>query len=70
MKNPFGGEKTLTELEESDDRLDTEVSIAKKRAMIKQLDERGGQGSWRAFSSNGRKSGISWSSVWAWLRKH
>lgn len=70
MKNPFESPKTLTELEEKDDRLDTEVSIAQKKAMIKRLEERGGQGSWKAFSSNGRKSGISWSSVWAWLRKH
>ena len=70
MKLPFGKNKTLTELEEDDDRLDSELSIAKKRSMIKQLEERGGQGSWKAFSSDGKKSGISWSSVWNWLKHH
>jgi hypothetical protein len=70
MKLPFGKTKTLTELEEDDDRLDTELSIAKKRAMIKQLEERGGEGSWRAFSSNGKKSGLDWKAIWHWLRTH
>lgn len=70
MKNPFGGEKSLTELEEADDRLDTELSIAKKRAMIRQLEERGGQGSWRAFSSNGKKSGLDFGAIWRWLKTH
>jgi hypothetical protein len=66
----FGRTKSLTELEEDDDRLDTELSIAQKRAAIRRLEEQSGQGSWKAFSSNGKKGGIDWGAVGRWLRTH
>ena len=66
----FKREKTLTEVQDEDDRLDTDVSIARKRALLAQLNARAGKGSWKMFSNNNKKSGISWSRVWAWLRTH
>ena len=60
--------RTLDELEEEDERLDTEVSVARKRAMIKQLNMQAGKGSWRMFSDNGKVSGIDWQRVKTWLR--
>ena len=58
------------ELEEEDERLDTEVSIAKKRAMLRELDARAGVGSWKTFSSDGTKKGIDFKRVWHWLKTH
>lgn len=56
--------KTLAELQEEDERLDTEVSVARKRAMIKAIDAKMGQkGSWRLFSDNGRLSGLNWDRI-------
>ena len=66
----FKREKTLTEKQDEDDSLDTDVSIARKRALLAQLNARAGSGSWKMFSSNNKKSGISWNRVWAWLRTH
>lgn len=66
----FGGKKSLTQLQEDDDRLTTEVSIAKKRALIRRLEVVGGQGSWKMFSSDGTKKGISFDRVKNWLKTH
>lgn len=66
----FKREKTLTEMQDEDDRLESEVSVARKRALLAQLNARAGKGSWKMFSSNNKKSGISWGRVWAWLRTH
>jgi hypothetical protein len=66
----FQREKTLSELQEQDDRLDTELSIAKKRSMIKELEAKAGAGGWKMFSNDGTKRGISWGRVWDWLKKH
>ena len=52
--------KSLEELEEEDGKLDVEISVARKRAMIKAIEQREGKGSWRLFSSNGRLSGLNW----------
>lgn len=75
--NPFHKEKTLDELQEEDDRLSQEVSVEKKRQELqrikmamKQVDERGGKGMWKKFSSNGKTSGLSLGSMVSWLRNH
>jgi len=64
----FRRPKTLAELQEEDERLDTEVSVARKKAMIRQAERQAGKGSWRMFSDNGRASGINWQRMMAWLR--
>ena len=66
----FGKEKTLTELQETDERLETEVSVAKKRAMLRELEARAGAGSWKMFSDDGTKRGVNISRVWQWLKSH
>jgi len=55
--------KSLEELEEEDGKLDVEVSVARKRAMIKALEKREGKGSWRLFSTNGKLSGLNWTRI-------
>jgi len=64
----FGHKRTLSEEQEDDDRLTTQLSIAKKRAMIAELDARGAD--WKAFSDNGKKSGLDFQRIWAWLKSH
>lgn len=64
------GQKSLAELQEEDEQLSTEVSIAKKRAMIRELKQKYGSGYVRAFSDNGKRSGLNWSRAWAWLKTH
>jgi len=57
-------DKTLSELQEEDEKLDTELSVARKRAMLKAIDAKMGQkGSWRLFSDNGKLSGINWTRI-------
>lgn len=64
------GKKSLSDLQEEDDRLTTELSVARKRALIRRLEEVGGQGSWRMFSGDGTKRGVDFSAVKRWLREH
>ncbi len=70
MSPLFKKHKSLTELQEEDEYLDTEVSVTRKKAMIKALGQRAGKGSWKMFSDNGKTSGISWARVWAWLKRN
>lgn len=63
--------KTLEELEDEDSRLDTEVSIAKKRALLNAIDKRMGvKGGWKLFSDNGKLSGFSPARAWHWLKNN
>ena len=66
FKNPFKTEPSLEELQEREERTTLQLSIAQKEAMIKKLEMQGKQ--WQHFSSNGKKSGISFEKVRAWLR--
>jgi hypothetical protein len=66
IKNLFKSEPTLEELQEKDERESLQLSIAQKEAMIKQLEAKGRQ--WQHFSANGKKSGISWDKIRAFLR--
>jgi len=61
--------KSLEELEEEDGKLDVEISVARKKAMLKAVDAKMGQkGGWRILSSNGRLRGLNWDRVRNWLR--
>ena len=64
----FKQEQSLSELQERDERLETEVSIAKQEAMIRELKRRGQD--WKQFSDNGKKSGINMGRVWQWFKSH
>lgn len=64
----FRRQKTLAELQDEDEQLDTTLSVARKKAMIKELERQQGRGSWRMFSDNGKASGINWQRIRAWLR--
>ena len=66
----FAQKKSLEELQEEDEGLTTDVSIAKKRALIRELEAREGTGSWKMFSENGKRSGVDFRKIWAWLRAH
>ena len=66
----FRRQKTLAELQEENEVLDTQLSVAQKRAMINRLEAQMGKGSWRLFSDNGSKSGINFSRIWHWLKSH
>lgn len=41
LPNPFKKEKTLAELEEEDERLNTELSVSQKKYAIARLKEKG-----------------------------
>ena len=66
FKNPFKTEESLEQLQEREERSTLQLSIAQKEAMIKKLEMQGKQ--WQHFSANGKKSGISFEKVRAWLR--
>lgn len=59
----FGESKTLDELESESETMDAKISLAKKRALLKQVTKRHGKGGWKLFSSTGTKSGIDWDKV-------
>ena len=66
LKNPFKEEETLEQLQEREERVTLQYSIAQKEAMIKQVEARGRQ--WQQFSDNGKKSGISFEKIRAFLK--
>ena len=68
IKNPFKKQKTLSELLEEDERLEAELSIAKKQTLIEELHARGMR--WQNFSADGTKKGISWDKIKAWIKSH
>jgi nitrogenase molybdenum-iron protein alpha/beta subunit len=66
FKNPFKTEPSLEELQEREERATLSLSIAQKEALIKKVEAQGRQ--WQQFSSNGKKSGINFDKIRAWLR--
>lgn len=66
IKNPFKQEPTLEELQEQEERKTLQLSIAQKEMMIRKLEAEGKK--WQHFSVDGKKSGIQWDKVRAWLR--
>ncbi len=70
MKNPFAPKKSLSDLQEEDEVLDVKLSVAKKKAMIAEIEHREGKGSWKMFSRDGTKKGISFERIKSWLKSH
>ena len=68
--NLFKRQKTLAEIQEEDELAAANLSLTKKRAMIYRLERQMGKGSWRNFSDNGKRSGVNFGRVRAWLREH
>lgn len=60
------GEPTLEELQEREERRSVELSIKEKEALIAELEYRGRR--WQEFSRNGRKDGISWEKIKAFVK--
>ena len=67
----FKRRKSLDELQDEDEQLDAELSVAQKKATLRELNQRTGQTqSWKLFSDNGRQSGINFNRIVAWLKVH
>ena len=66
LKNPFKHEPTLEELQDREERVSLQLSIAQKEALIKKVEAEGRK--WQQFSTNGKKSGIDFNKIRAWLR--
>ena len=66
FKNPFKSEPTLEELQEKQERRTIELDIKNKEVMIQKLETQGKH--WKEFSNNGKKSGISWEKIRAFLK--
>ena len=57
----FRGTKSLEELQEQDESLTSEVSIAEKRAAIKRLKQEG---------LSPKHFGFNWSAIREWIKSH
>ena len=66
----FKKEKTLTELQEEEEHLNAEVSVSRKKVLLDRLEAKLGKGSAKRFSSNGKKSGIDFQRIKAWLKNN
>ena len=66
----FNKDKSLEEMEEEHQLLKEKRNILEEKAAIKALEDRMGKGGWRAFSSNGKRSGFSVKSALNWLKGH
>jgi hypothetical protein len=60
----------LEELQRRDEYAEVELSLAKKKALIRELEARGGKDKWKEMSDDGKKSGINFSRIASWLRTH
>ena len=68
IPNPFAHKPTLEEMQAKNEYADEELSWEKKQALMRELRNRGGD--WRLMSDNGKKSGLNFGKIIAWLRTH
>ena len=68
ISNPFAHKPTLEELQERNEYADQELSLAKKKALMRELEQKGGD--WHTMTDNGKKNGISFSRVINWIKTH
>lgn len=66
IKNPFKQEKSLAELQEIQERRHVEMQIAEEEELIAKLHAQGKR--WQEFSNNGKRSGIDFSKIKAFIR--
>ena len=60
----------LEELQRRDEYAEVELSLAKKKALIRELELRGGKDKWKEMSDDGTKKGINFSRILGWLKSH
>jgi hypothetical protein len=60
----------LEELQRRDEYAEVELSLAKKKALIRELEARGGKDKWKEMSDDGTKKGINFSRILGWLKSH
>lgn len=70
IPNPFKSKPSLEELQQRDEYASVELSLAKKKALIKELEARGGRDKWKEMSDDGTKKGIQWNKIVSWLKTH
>jgi hypothetical protein len=68
IKNPFAHKPTLEELQERNEYADAELSLKKKQAMMRELEQKGGD--WRTMTDDGTKKNINFQRVWNWIKEH
>jgi len=66
----FKHKPSIEELRKRNEYKDEELSLAKKDAMMRELAQKGGKDKWKEMSDNGKKSGINFSRIIAWLKSH
>jgi len=66
----FKKKPTLEELQQRNEYADQELSLKKKQALMRELDQKGGKDKWKEMSSDGKKSGVSIQKVIQWLKTH
>jgi len=70
ISNPFAHKPTLEELQQRNEYADAELSLKKKQALMRELEQQGGKDKWKEMSSDGKKSGIDFNKIIAWLKSH
>jgi len=66
----FKPKPSIEELRKRNEYADEELSLAKKKAMMKELAQKGGKEKWKEMSDDGTKKGINFSRIMQWLRTH
>jgi hypothetical protein len=66
----FKSKPSLEELQRRNEYTEVELSLAKKKALIKELEAKSYQGKWKEMSDDGTKKGISFQKVITWLKQH
>ena len=70
IPNPFKKKPTMEELQQRNEYADQELSLKKKQALMRELEQQGGKDKWKEMSSDGTKKGISFQKIMAWLKSH
>ena len=70
IPNPFKKKPTMEELQQRNEYADQELSLKKKQALMRELEQQGGKDKWKEMSSDGTKKGINFSKILQWLKSH
>jgi hypothetical protein len=70
IPNPFKKKPTMEELQQRNEYADQELSLKRKQALMRELEQQGGKDKWKEMSSDGTKKGISFQKIMAWLKSH
>jgi hypothetical protein len=70
IPNPFKKKPTMEELQQRNEYADQELSLKRKQALMRELEQQGGKDKWKEMSSDGTKKGINFSKILQWLKSH